>query len=147
MRIWTLHPKYLDPRGLVALWREALLAQAVLKGETRGYRNHPQLLRFKSQPEPVAAIATYLQIVFEEAARRTYSFDFGKIGRERTRDRILSTQGQVLYEWEHLKKKLQVRCPEKYQEALRIPFPETHPIFTILSGDREHWEMPPRAGR
>jgi hypothetical protein len=29
-RIWSLHPKYLDARGLVALWREGLLAQAVL---------------------------------------------------------------------------------------------------------------------
>ncbi|HEU5178767.1 MAG TPA: pyrimidine dimer DNA glycosylase/endonuclease V, partial [Burkholderiales bacterium] len=32
MRLWSLHPKYLDARGLVALWREALLAQAVLRG-------------------------------------------------------------------------------------------------------------------
>ena len=37
MRLWTLHPKYLDPQGLVALWREALLARAVLQGKTRGY--------------------------------------------------------------------------------------------------------------
>jgi hypothetical protein len=36
MRLWTLHPKYLDARGLVALWREALLAQKVLRGATRG---------------------------------------------------------------------------------------------------------------
>ena len=41
MRLWTLHPQYLDPRGLVALWREALLAQKVLLGRTRGYRAHP----------------------------------------------------------------------------------------------------------
>jgi hypothetical protein len=27
MRIWTVHPRYLDPKGLVAAWREALLAQ------------------------------------------------------------------------------------------------------------------------
>ena len=59
MRLWSLHPKYLDARGLVALWREALLAQAVLRGETRGYRHHPQLARF----DDVGAIAQYLSLI------------------------------------------------------------------------------------
>lgn len=43
MRLWSLHPQYLDAKGLVALWREGLLAQAVLAGQTRGYKRHPQL--------------------------------------------------------------------------------------------------------
>ena len=147
MRIWTLHPKYLDSRGLVALWREALLAQKVLKNETRGYRNHPQLLRFRSHPDPVAAIATYLQSVFEEALLRGYSFDSRKIERGRVSDRISTTQGQLVYEWEHLKKKLQVRSPEKYQETLRVTRPSPHPLFQVLRGDREYWEKPPQARR
>jgi hypothetical protein len=33
MRLWSLHPEYLDANGLVALWREALLAQAFLQGK------------------------------------------------------------------------------------------------------------------
>lgn len=37
MRIWSLHPSYLDAKGLVALWRETLLAQKVLLGATVGY--------------------------------------------------------------------------------------------------------------
>ncbi|HKX52383.1 MAG TPA: pyrimidine dimer DNA glycosylase/endonuclease V [Nitrosospira sp.] len=37
MRLWTLHPRYLDTKGLVAAWREALLAQKVLSGLTSGY--------------------------------------------------------------------------------------------------------------
>ena len=37
MRLWTIHPRYLDSRGLVALWRESLLARAVLRSQTRGY--------------------------------------------------------------------------------------------------------------
>jgi hypothetical protein len=37
MRLWTLHPRYLDSQGLVALWREGLLAQAVLRNRTRGF--------------------------------------------------------------------------------------------------------------
>lgn len=48
MRIWSLHPKYLDTKGLVALWRETLLAQHVLSGKTKRYKNHPQLARFKN---------------------------------------------------------------------------------------------------
>ena len=41
MKLWSIHPKYLDAKGLVALWREALLAQKVLDGKTEGYKNHP----------------------------------------------------------------------------------------------------------
>jgi hypothetical protein len=65
MRLWTLHPKYLDAQGLVALWREGLLAQKVLRGRTRGYRHHPQLARFRAQADPVASIARYLRAVQE----------------------------------------------------------------------------------
>ena len=69
MRLWSLHPRYLDAKGLVALWREALLAQKVLHGNTKGYRNHPQLTRFKQQQNPLAAIAAYLREVQREAPR------------------------------------------------------------------------------
>ena len=48
MRIWSLHPQYLDRQGLTAAWREGLLAQKVLTGTTKGYRNHPQLRRFRA---------------------------------------------------------------------------------------------------
>jgi hypothetical protein len=34
MRLWSLHPKHLDRQGLLAVWREGLLAQEVLRGET-----------------------------------------------------------------------------------------------------------------
>ncbi|HWQ19849.1 MAG TPA: pyrimidine dimer DNA glycosylase/endonuclease V, partial [Methanotrichaceae archaeon] len=73
--MWSIHPKYLDARGLVALWREGLLAQKVLRGETQGYRYHPQLNRFKEAEDPKAAIAGYLKEVVKEAGRRGYCFD------------------------------------------------------------------------
>ena len=79
MRLWTLHPKYLDAKGLVALWREALLAQEVLRGETRGYKHHPQLLRFAKMNNPPAALAAYLKAVHDEAVRRGYKFNTSKI--------------------------------------------------------------------
>ena len=56
MRLWSIHPRSLDARGLVALWREGLLARKVLRGRTRGYRHHPQLQRFRDLRDPVAAI-------------------------------------------------------------------------------------------
>src|SRR5690606_23745163 len=84
MRLWSLHPKYLDAQGLVALWRETLLAQAVLRGETRGYRSHPQLVRFKKHPTPSAAISLYLEGVHDEAVLRGYGFDKRKIVPART---------------------------------------------------------------
>ena len=75
MRLWSLHPRYLDPQGLVALWREALLAQAVLGGKTRGYQHHPQLERFRALVAPRSAVSAYLKAVHAEAVIRGYSFD------------------------------------------------------------------------
>src|SRR5687767_5963836 len=115
MRLWSLHPRYLDPQGLVALWREALLARAVLRGETRGYRHHPQLERFLSQPSPRAAISSYLHSIHSEALQRGYSFDARKVGPARTRATISVSSGQVEYEWEHLLRKLAVRNPPLHE--------------------------------
>lgn len=67
MRLWSLHPKYLDVKGLVALWREGLLARAVLKGKTKGYTNHTQLIRFKKQKNPVLFLDTFLNQVYLES--------------------------------------------------------------------------------
>ena len=106
MRLWSLHPRYLDPQGLVALWREALLARAVLRGRTKGYRHHPQLDRFRAHRRPRSAISTYLSAVHAEAARRAYAFDAAKVGTGRTRARIPVTEGQIAFEMEHLLRKL-----------------------------------------
>lgn len=104
MRLWSLNPCYLDAKGLVALWREALLAQKVLAGETRGYTRHPQLIRFRRCPDPRGAIAFYLSAVCDEADRRGYNFDRAKIDERDFNGSLAVTEGQVIYEWEHLKK-------------------------------------------
>src|SRR5512144_2533662 len=111
MRLWSLHPRYLDPQGLVALWREALLARAVLGGRTRGYRNHPQLERFRFHSAPRSAISSYLQGIHAEAVARGYSFDSSKIGRARIQVPVLVADGQLQYEWRHLMLKLAARNP------------------------------------
>jgi hypothetical protein len=140
MRIWTLHPQYLDPQGLVALWRESLLARAVLRGESRGYRHHPQLQRFQQQPAPRSAINCYLAGVLSEARSRGYSFDARKVGPIRSRARITATAGQLLYEWQHLLRKLRVRSPAQYRRLLGVTDPLPHPMFGIVAGPVAPWE-------
>lgn len=140
MRLWTLHPQYLDAKGLVAAWREALLAQKVLAGRTRGYRHHPQLARFQAQPDPLAAIATFLAGLAEEAVRRGYHFDASKISRRRSSDRIPETKGQLCYEWRHLKAKLRVRSPQWGLRLRGLRMPEPHRLFRIIPGRVRDWE-------
>jgi hypothetical protein len=141
MRLWTIHPRYLDVKGLVALWREALLAQKVLEGKTKGYRSHPQLKRFRTSADPQAAIASYLLSVHAEARARGYRFSLEKINPARFQGSINSTRGQLLYEWNHLKPKLRQRDAEKYRELEHVEQPEAHPLFNIIEGDVEDWEI------
>lgn len=140
MRLWTVHPRYLDAKGLVAAWREALLAQKVLRGATRGYRHHPQLARFQAQDESVGVIAAFLAGIAEEAGRRGYRFDTSKISRRRFRGRLPETKGQLLYEWGHLLAKLRKRAPELHRQFRGITKPEPHPLFRIVSGGVREWE-------
>ncbi len=141
MRLWTLHPKYLDSKGLVALWREGLLARAVLKGETEGYKNHPQLIRFKNLNHPVSFIDSYLLNVYEESLLRSYKFNRNKIGYDFTESKINVTNGQIKFECKHLRSKLKVRDQIKYNELLKINLPDTNPIFRVVEGDIEPWEV------
>ncbi len=141
MRLWTLHPKYLDAKGLLALWREALLAQKVLLEPRSGYRNHPQLARFKAQADPAGAIATYLQSVYQEGGSRGYHFSREKIRAEARAVRMTCTHGQLLYEWEHLKRKLADRDRLRYEAAAALPEPEAHPMFEVIPGGIESWEV------
>lgn len=141
MRLWSLHPRYLDSKGLVALWREGLLAQKVLLGRTKGYRNHPQLDRFRRQPDPVAAIAAYLREVQREAERRGYTFDAGKIVRDVEVPKIAVTDGQVAYELAHLEAKLKVRDAGACERLQAVKRPRLHPLFGMTRGDIEPWEV------
>ncbi|HET9135115.1 MAG TPA: pyrimidine dimer DNA glycosylase/endonuclease V [Candidatus Kapabacteria bacterium] len=139
MRIWSLHPKYLDAKGLVALWREALLAKHVLEGKTKGYTNHPQLYRFKKLSKPVEAINRYLQEVCAEAIARGYNFDASKIG-PTGRSKIKVTSGQLEYETKHLLNKLKIRDPKKWEEFKKESIIDLHPIFILIDGEIEEWE-------
>ena len=140
MRLWTIHPRYLDAQGLVALWREGLLAQKVIAGETRGYTRHPQLTRFRQHAEPLQLIAAYLTGVAHEAARRGYRFDETKIRATPCLTQLRETRGQLLDEWKHLQAKLRGRSPELYREMKKLAGPKPHPLFRIVAGEVRAWE-------
>lgn len=140
MRLWTLHPKYLDRRGLVALWREGLLAQAVLRGHTQGYTRHPQLVRFYRSPTPAGCIADYLRAVYEEGIRRGYAFDAGRIVPGGPGRRLTVTRGQLACEWGHLLAKVERRAPGWLGSLKRVRRVQPHPLFRVVPGDVEDWE-------
>ncbi len=140
MRLWSLHPQYLDAVGLVALWREALLAQAVLRGETRGYQHHPQLERFRGAPSPEGSIAEYLRAVHDESLRRGYRFDATKVGPRGDAAPIVVTRGQLDFEWRHLMTKLRTRSPELYERLRDAGPPDAHPLFVVTDGAVAPWE-------
>jgi len=142
MRLWTVHPKYLDARGLGALWREALLARAVLRGKTRGYTRHPQLQRFQQASSPIRTLNAYLAAVYTEALRRGYHFDKSKLGRRAIVPRLAATRGQLAYEWTHLRRKLRRRSAAWLGSLGAVSFPEVHPLFRISSGPVASWERP-----
>lgn len=142
MRLWSLHPKYLDTKGLLAVWREGLLAKKVLEGKTKGYTKHPQLIRFRSTPDPVAHINEYLSHILEEAKARGYQFDQSKLKRAgKSLGKIKVNQGQVEYEFRHLLSKLKQRTPDRYLELNSVRAIQPHPLFKVVTGEIESWEV------
>ncbi|MDR6939791.1 pyrimidine dimer DNA glycosylase/endonuclease V [Arcanobacterium hippocoleae] len=148
MRIWSIHPAYLDRAGLLACWRETLLAQKVLQGLTKGYKHHPQLQRFREHATPLAAIGTYLHTIHREASTRGYNFDATKIRVPQAvanelllTGKITVSNGQLAYEHNWLWKKLSQRSPATLQEKLWqnqdiLP----NPLFHVVDGGIADWE-------
>jgi len=142
LRLWSIHPKYLDRIGLVAVWREGLLAKRVLEGKTKGYRNHPQLLRFKESERPLDSIDAYLFQIYLEARRRGYSFDISKIRDIELLGILKVTRGQLEFEFTHLLRKLEMRDRKKFEELKNLDLRdlEPNPIFIVIEGGVEKWE-------
>ncbi len=141
MRLWSIHPKYLDSKGLVALWRETLLAKNVLLGKTKGYRNHPQLIRFKESSDPISYINYYLSEVLREAVERGFNFDEGKIGDFGKVVRIGIGDSQRDYEFKYLLEKLKARDILKFNEFKDLSKVDMHPLFKAVKGPIAEWEI------
>jgi hypothetical protein len=141
MRIWSLHPKYLDSKGAVAMWREGLLARKVLLGQTKGYTNHPQLNRFKSSSKPIALLDN---ILFELADyfNNTYNFkfDMNKIECNEIVDPLTVSICQLNYEFWHLQNKLFLRSRHQFFKNLNDSQIQPNQIFNIVGGPIADWE-------
>ncbi|MBN2100388.1 hypothetical protein JW710_00625 [Candidatus Dojkabacteria bacterium] len=141
MRLWSIHPKYLDSKGLVALWRESLLAKAVLEEKTTGYRNHPQLTRFRKTENPQKMINLYIKYIFLESQDRGYHFDPTKFKSQKPDAKIPVNSGQITFEFDHLTQKIKTRNPKLYSNMLKIKQIDSHPLFKIVPGPIEEWEI------
>lgn len=141
MRIWSIHPKYLDTKGLVSLWRETLLAKNVLEEKSKGYKNHPQLIRFKNSDNPLHGINQYLAAVYQESQTRGYHFNKDKFKTYHDPVTLTVTRRQIEYETHHLLKKLKTRDMERYHRLLKETYIEPHPLFKIIDGEIEEWEI------
>jgi hypothetical protein len=141
MRIWSIHPTYLDSKGLVALWREGLLAQHVLLGKTKGYKNHPQLIRFKNAKDSLVTIGTYLHVVADEADKRNYNFNRSKILHQGEYSQISVTHKQIAYEFTHLLNKLKIRDFHRFETLKSLEKIIVHPLFAEIPGEIEDWEI------
>ncbi|WP_040312765.1 pyrimidine dimer DNA glycosylase/endonuclease V [Gleimia coleocanis] len=142
MRLWSLHPVYLDRQGLTACWREALLAQAVIAGRTRGYTKHPQLERFLACADPLVAVGTFLEGVQQEATWRGYNFDASRIDCPGQLVEIEVNDQQVAFEKAHLLAKLRVRTPDLVAALEADEVARTHPMFKVVPGPIATWERP-----
>ena len=145
MRLWSISPRHLDTVGLVALWRESLLALKVLEGLTRGYRNHPQLARFKQCADPLKAINTYLYYVWIEGRRRGFSFREDRVRWDAvdTSLKIPVSEGQLKYEVWHLLRKVLNRNPAWFSYLLQLRCFNPNPLFYPTPGGVEPWERVP----
>jgi hypothetical protein len=140
MRIWSLHPKYLDAKGLVALWRESLLAKQVLEGKTKGYKNHPQLIRFINSGNAIGCINQYLTSVYENSLERGYNFNKNKVNPDFIPTKLTVTDEQIKFEMKHLLKKLEARDSERFHKlSFKIKI-DANPLFRIIDGEIEEWE-------
>lgn len=140
MRIWSINPSYLDTKGLVAVWREGLLALHVLSGKTKGYTKHPQLQRFQEHPTPLEAITHYLHYIANEADNRGYSFDRKKLLPMQDVTKITVTHRQLEYEINHLKEKLKNRDLQRFISLGKETVFAVHPLFELIEGPIANWE-------
>ena len=141
MRLWSLHPQYLDRQGLLAVWREGLLAKKVLAGKTRGYKNHPQLTRFRQMGVPLAYINWFLTEIHDEATRRGYHFDARKLAPLKKKlKNIKVSRGQLAYEFRHLLDKLKKRDGVRYLVVKDETVVKPNRLFKISAGGVADWE-------
>ena len=143
MRIWSLHPQYLDQKGLGGQWEEGIIAQNTLFFQEGKYLNYPVLHRVKAHQEPVAWIGMYLNEILKEAnVNRGYNYNDQLIKQLKPTLPMPVTRGQLYYEWTLLQGRLQKRDPVKMSlnDGVDINNIKANPMFYVIDGDIEDWE-------
>lgn len=156
MRLWSIHPEYLDRAGLLGLWREALLAQQVLHGLSEGYKNHSHMQRFYALPKEDAMqhMSDYLFYIWQEGKLRGYKLNVNNIKDPRNDEPHIMvvpdtlftvTSGQLALEYQILRMKVKERDPRHFERLQNFPthkmwVPKPNPVFTLIHGKKEFWE-------
>ena len=147
MRIWTLHPRFLDRQGLLGQWREALQAKNALLDphHSSNVCHERQLRRFKAAKiQALSCMGVYLHAVADEMILRGYKPNVSLIPYYvGTPSLIPVTQGQVNFEIAHLMAKLTERDPSRLLPLSKIRVlmsNQLNPIFKEVGGDIESWE-------
>lgn len=132
MRLWSIHPKYLDKHALIALWREGLLAQKALSGKGLVDEANVQLVRFKKSANPVRAIGSYLSFVASEGAKQGCKLNHERILQPNFEAKFMTTDvAQMELEVEQLKARMKTRNKDKFKLLTDVHKFEANPVFTL----------------
>lgn len=159
MRVWSIHPAYLDTKGLVASWKEGIQGLNALRnprkpnGKWAMFAHHPQLIRFKRFENPELCLSEYLHFIADEADRRNYNFNRNLIlpRLDENPYQIWITCGQLIYEWDFLSHKVTCRTGfweygkptingKSTVETIASWSCVVHPMVVLIPGDIECWE-------
>ena len=134
MNLWSFHPKYLDEKGLRAVWQDALFAQNVLSGRIKDHRKYyPQLMKFNNYFEPLAAIGAYLGFIYDDGVERGIIFQEHKIMHRSKRENIFQVDRERLEdEFEQYKRKMQTVSMLQTAKLRQVSKVEPHPIFEVV---------------
>jgi hypothetical protein len=141
MRIWSIHPKYLDSKELLNLWNETIQAKNEFLTKFSGHFSNKQLERFLDLKNPLEAINSYMSSIYREAVKRDFSVDDSFMDWDFDDSiQIPVTAGQISHEISKLKSRLRERDEKKLQKLNGRTFLELHPIFYSVPGTIEEWE-------
>ena len=119
--------------------RGAARAEGARRWDARIHAS-PAAATVSATDDPLVAIATYLHALADDA--RGYSFDRPRVSRPADEGLRLSvTAGQLDYEWQHLRAKVETRDPEWFEAVVVTARPKPHPLFDVVPGDVEPWEV------
>lgn len=150
MRLWSLHPSYLDKQALQVCWADALQAleyykqeRAYMKGITNDLSPYfyPCLDRFRMTGSPIAHITNYLHGLCDESERRNTPFGRAKLPEFTPGLRLKVTDGQIAREEKLLLLQLNRRKQTQlWMDLFVAEYVQPHPLFEIVSGPVEPWE-------